>query len=311
MSKLRAVRYLLCFVLLCVMLSGLVGGQVLAVQGNSDNSSAPLPSQEEPSQNEGKTPEGMLRLESNYPVVSGKSGDTLEFEVKMVWLGVERRIFDLAVTVPSGWKATISSSGRYPEEVKIAAISLDPMDSRGSRAKIKVEPMPGNLPEPGDYPVIFKASSGDIIESIELTAKVTDKYEFAMHTPTSKLDTEATAGKDNHLTVIVVNSGSSPLEDLSFASTKPEGWAITYEPEKIDSLAPGTTQDVDVVITPPKKTVAGDWSVTLQAKSEQVSDSLNLRVTVLTPTIWGWIGILIVVLVIAGVGVVFWRLGRR
>jgi len=32
---------------------------------------------------------------------------------------------------------------------------------------------------------------------------------------------------------------------------------------------------------------------------------------VLTPTIWGVVGILIVVVVVAGVGVLFWRLGRR
>jgi len=32
---------------------------------------------------------------------------------------------------------------------------------------------------------------------------------------------------------------------------------------------------------------------------------------VLTPDIWGWMIILIIVVVIAGVGVVFWRLGKR
>jgi uncharacterized membrane protein len=36
-----------------------------------------------------------------------------------------------------------------------------------------------------------------------------------------------------------------------------------------------------------------------------------LRVTVLTPTVWGWIGLIIVVLVIAGLGVLFMKLGRR
>jgi len=66
-----------------------------------------------------------------------------------------------------------------------------------------------------------------------------------------------------------------------------------------------------VVITPPEKTVAGDWPVTLQAKSKQVFDELELRVTVLSSDIWGWVVILIIVVVIAGAGVVFWRLGRR
>jgi len=87
---------------------------------------------------------------------------------------------------------------------------------------------------------------------------------------------------------------------------------ITYEPEKIGSLDAGTQQEVDVVITPPDKTIAGDYMITLRADSEKVApDPLSIRVTVLTPTIWGWVGVLIVLAVIAGVGVVFWRLGRR
>ena len=40
-------------------------------------------------------------------------------------------------------------------------------------------------------------------------------------------------------------------------------------------------------------------------------DKLTLRVTVLTPTIWGWVGVIIVVLVVIGLIAMFWRLGRR
>jgi len=285
------------------MLGGLAGGQVLAAEENSDHALALPPSQEEPF-------EDVVELRSDFPVVSGKSGDAIEFEVEVRWIGGERRVFDLTATPPPGWKADISSSGKYPE-VKIGAIVMEARKFSGTKVKIKVEPLPGNFPEPGDYPVMFEAGSEDISETVELTAKVTAKYEFEMRTPTLQLNTEGTAGKDNPLTVLLVNSGSDPIENLSLASTKPEGWDITYEPEKVESLAPGTTQELDVTITPPKDTIAGDWSVTLRANSEQASDSLDLRVTVLTPTIWGWVGILIVVLVIAGVGVVFWRLGRR
>jgi len=286
------------------MLGGLAGGQVLATAGNSDSALVLPPSQEEPF-------EDVVELRVGFPVVSGKSGDTHELEVEVRWIGGERRVFDLTATPPPGWKADIfSGAGKYPE-VKIGAIVMEARKFSGTKVKIKVEPLPGNFPEPGDYPVMFEVSSEDIRETVELAAKVTAKYEFEMRTPTLQLNTEVTAGKDNPLTVLLVNSGSDPIENLSLASTKPEGWDITYEPDKIESLAPGTTQELDVTITPPKETIAGDWSITLRANSEQASDSLDLRVTVLTPTIWGWVGILIVVLVIAGVGVVFWRLGRR
>ena len=42
-----------------------------------------------------------------------------------------------------------------------------------------------------------------------------------------------------------------------------------------------------------------------------VIDNIDIRVTVLTKTIWGWVGIGIVVLVIIGLFAMFMRLGRR
>jgi len=68
---------------------------------------------------------------------------------------------------------------------------------------------------------------------------------------------------------------------------------------------------VNGVIPPPTKTIAGDYNISLRAIGERASDNIELRVTVLTPTIWGGAGIGIAVAVIAGLAVLFKRLGRR
>ena len=62
-----------------------------------------------------------------------------------------------------------------------------------------------------------------------------------------------------------------------------------------------------------RKTIAGDYMVAISASPESgyAFGNIDVRVTVLTPTIWGWVGIGIVVLVIAGLAVMFMRLGRR
>jgi len=80
----------------------------------------------------------------------------------------------------------------------------------------------------------------------------------------------------------------------------------------VESLEPGLAQEVTVTMKPPDKVIAGDYAITLFADSEEYSaDPLKMRVTVMTPTIWGWVGILIVLAVIAGLAVIFRRLGRR
>ena len=68
---------------------------------------------------------------------------------------------------------------------------------------------------------------------------------------------------------------------------------------------------MDAVITPPQNTIAGDYDINGTLNQKNASDFQKIRVTVQTPTVWGWVGILIVVGVIAGLGVIFRQLGRR
>ncbi|MFC2012666.1 NEW3 domain-containing protein [Chloroflexota bacterium] len=323
MSKIRAVRYLLSVVFLFTMLGGLIGVPVLAVQENDSGALQLPPNQDEPAAEEEPVAisepdaeeedifEDVVYLKVNYPVATGESGKEFEFEVEVLWMGDERRRFDLSTSTLEGWDIKLYTAyGRVPE-AKMAVMELEPRKFFGNKTNVVVKPLPGYLPEPGDYTFTFTAVSGDISNSVELTAKITAKYDFSVRTPTLRLNTDAIAGDDNYLTILLVNSGSAPVEDISLSSVRPDGWMVTYAPVRIDSLESGATREVSVNIIPPKNTIAGDWSVTLRARSEQASDDIAMRVTVLTPTIWGWVGILIVVIVAAGVGAIFWKLGRR
>ena len=308
MNRSRISRHFVVFTLLFVMVGCLVGSQaVLAAQEATGGLFlSPVNQEEEPQPEEAK-----VNIETKFPVVSGESGDSFEFEVEVEYTGGDRREFDLTTSVPSRWVAVPVSS--YPEK-QIAAVVLDQTaaPSYGAeKIKVRFAPILGHLPEPGDYVVTLEVSSGELKGTIDLTARVTAKYGLDLYTQTGRLNTDATAGKDNHVSILLINLGSAPIENITFSSTKPEGWSITYTPTKVDSLEPGLTQEVDVVVNPPRKTIAGDWPVTIKAESKQIRDELELRVTVLTPTIWGWVGIIIVLVVIAGVGVLFWRLGRR
>jgi uncharacterized membrane protein len=288
-----------------MMLAGIAGSQVaLAAQKDGINPTVLPPGQEEP------LPEDSIKLESKFPVLSAESGEIFEFSIELKYQGVERKRFDLTLITPSDWRAVVVAS--FPEK-QIPAIEMGPAENFPVTENIKVQfGAVGKLPEPGDYVVTLEVSSGDLKDTIELTAVVTARFELIMFTETGRLNTKATAGEDNHFSIRLVNSGSAAIDDITFSSTKPQGWTITFNPEKMESLGEGLTQEMDVVISPPSKTIAGDYEITLRAESGDVSpDSLKIRVTVLTPTIWGWVGVLIVLAVIAGVGVIFWRLGRR
>jgi len=64
-------------------------------------------------------------------------------------------------------------------------------------------------------------------------------------------------------------------------------------------------------IKPSDKTVAGDYMLTITARSENLSDSRDFRITVVTSTLWGIVGIGIIVIALGVVGWAVSRFGRR
>ncbi len=305
MNKSRIVGYFLCFVLLFAVLAGLVGERVvLATQEGANGSILLPPAQEEPPTEE------KLELGSRFPAQSDVAGESFEFEVAFRWYGSEFRTFDLNASGPPKW--TISLTGG-PMGKELQAIGLEPEKTYPDTIRVGFAPLAGEFPEPGEYVVTLTASSGDITETIELKAIVTALYRYAFYTGTGRLNTKVTAGKENRFSVMVANTGTEVIEKIELLSSKPAKWSITFEPiEEINNLEPGMAQEVYAVIKPPREAIAGDYVVTMQAISPDLAKrKMEIRVTVLTPTILGWVGIIIVLFVIAGLAVLFRRLGRR
>jgi len=270
-------------------------------------------------QGEGESPppEEKIELGTKYPVLSGPSDTTFQFEVELTYTGGdEKRDFDLRVRGPSGW-ATLIQQSTY-ETKQISSIRLDPLGYTAETVLVVAQAPYWLYPQPGDYTITFEAveaKTGLPKNSLELTAKITARYGFSAATKSEQLNTKATAGKESYLPIVITNSGTATLDKITFSSTKPEGWSITFKPEKIEALAPGAEQEVEVAVKPPSNTIAGDYMTTLSFASEPKSSSelpkLDIRVTVTTPVKWGWIGVGIIVAVIAGLVVTFTRLGRR
>jgi uncharacterized membrane protein len=310
MSMSRVVHYLLCLVLFFGMLGGLAGDKVvLAALEASNGSFLSPPNQEEPQIEE------KLVVIAKYPVLTGKSGDEFQFALELLWHSDEFREFDIAASGPPNWNISFLGGLGAKEEMtdRIGLKPLEPGKTYPTETMyVKLTPLRGKTPDPGEYMVTFELSSGDIHETVELKAVVTALYQFVFFPATGLLNSEATAGEDNYLSIWVENTGTATLDNIRLSSGAPEGWSITFNPSEVKSLEAGLAQEVSVVIKPPRKTIAGDYAITLNADSEIFSpDPLRMRVTVLTPTIWGWVGILIVLAVIAGLGVIFRRLGRR
>jgi uncharacterized membrane protein len=74
------------------------------------------------------------------------------------------------------------------------------------------------------------------------------------------------------------------------SGSAPNGWKVTFQPETIAKIAPNQKQEVQALLTPPTKAIAGDYVTSLKAATSGNSESANFRVTVSTSTMWGIVG---------------------
>lgn len=314
MNRVKALHIMICLVVVLAVFGGLTN---LALAKSQEVTLLPRTWQGQAS-----PPEERIELTSKYPIISGTADKTFGFDVKIAYKdesvetgSEETKRFALSVTGPSDWITTITEAAYGTTE--ISAIDLK-ANAYPEPIKITIMALPWKLPDPGEYTITLEAAeidSGEPKNSIELIAKITARHGFSVEIGLEggRLNIKAEAGKESYLPITVTNTGTATLNEIFFFSDKPQGWSITFKPERIESLSPWASQEVEVTVRPPDKTIAGDYMVTLKFEGEPSSyaPDLAIRVTVLTATHWGWIGAGIVAAIIAGLVITFRRLGRR
>jgi uncharacterized membrane protein len=319
MKILKSVSFLtlLTMVLLAMLLPGLAlaqDGEPPATDNttpSTDNATPPPPTViSEPEPEETEEPPDTLTMSTEFPKIEAIATGSFEFNVELQYKGKEDRVFDLYVTTPSGWDAYVTP--QY-ESTRISSMTMESSyTSTTKNVKISTTPPSWPLAEPGEYPINFRVVSGEVAGEIELIPKITARYTLDAAPANQLYNTKATAGRDNIFSIIVTNIGTADIDNITFSSDKPDGWEITFTPEKIDVLQIVDPKSIDVNIKPPPKTVAGDYMITLHVSGKQANaDKMDIRITVETPSVWGWIGVGIIVVVVLGLGVIFWRFGRR
>lgn len=247
---------------------------------------------------------GASKLLTQYPRLRGQSGSKFEFKLDLVNESSEERLYSLSANAPEGW--TVSFKPAY-ESKQISSIRMKGNETRG----IDVEVQSPERAAPGDYQIQVGATAGTDRSQQTLTVQLTGVHKLALSTQSGLLNTTATAGENRVVTLLVENTGSADLQNVTLSSTKPDGWTVTFAPDRLDVVPAGGSREVTMTIQPSNKAIAGDYLLRLTASTPQTSDSKELRVTVETPTLWGLVGAGVVVLAVGGLFGIFYKFGRR
>lgn len=246
---------------------------------------------------------GSVSMTTDFPALRGDSSKTFQFNLRLANDTSQELTFALNGTGPDGWTVDVVPTGQ--DQAANAVVAA------GAKQNIKVTVDPAAFADAGEYPITVVADAGQQKAETPLLVELTGSYAATLTASDGRLNTTATAGTATTYGVIVTNTGTAPLADLKLSGTAPTGWKVEWDNDTIAEIPVGGQVTANAILTPSGNAVAGDYVVTLSVKNDQVNQSIQVRTTVETSTVFGYIAIGLIVLVLVGLFLVFRRYGRR
>jgi len=245
-----------------------------------------------------------LALNPQLPELRGTSKSSFEFQLAIKNDSPKKVVASLSAQAPQNFDATYTE--QYGSQ-ELNALPLDPGQSKDVKLKVR----PPNTIAAGKYNVTAKVSADDATAASELVLDITGQPKIDIAGREGVLSAKASAGQETSIPVILTNSGTAPAEQIELSGSVPTGWKVNFEPKTVDRIAPNENKEVQAMVTPAAKAVAGDYVTTVRAAARGESASQSFRVAVTTSTIWGIVGIaLIGGALLVMIGAVVW-FGRR
>lgn len=245
-----------------------------------------------------------LSIQSQLPELRGSMRSSFDYQLAIKNDSGKRLVVSLASQAPNNFDVTFTEAFGSQE---LSAIPIEAGQSKD--IKMRVRP-PGNL-SAGRYDVAAVVRAEDATAKTDVALVVSGQPKLEVSGREGLLSATAVAGSETSIPVAVSNTGTAAAEQIELSGTAPSGWKVTFEPRTIDSIAPGQTREVQALVTPASKAIAGDYAATLRAESKGESASANFRVAVTTSTMYGMAGFGIIgVALMVLLGAVA-RFGRR
>ena len=234
--------------------------------------------------------------------MQGHATSDFNFRTKLENQTGEKQLYALSSHAPRGWTVVFK-----PNYQQATSVEIEP----GQSKDISVEIKPPYNVKAGKYTIPVMASTGSSSAQLELEADISGTYGVELTTPEGRLSEKITAGRRKKLDLVVRNSGSTDLNSVRLSANKPRGWEVTFSPDTVPFIAAGESAQVKAEVRAYGKAIPGDYVVSLTAQTPEINADASFRMSVRTPLLWGWLGILII---LGAVGTVYWlfsKYGRR
>jgi uncharacterized repeat protein (TIGR01451 family) len=245
-----------------------------------------------------------LALTTELPELRGSSSSSFEYTMTIKNDSGKKLLVSLAADAPRNFDTSFTEA--YGNQ-QLTAIPVD----AGKTKDVKLKVSPPSSVDAGHYPVTVHVAADGAKADAKVALDITGEPKLAIAGREGLLSAHATAGSQSAVPIVVANTGTAPAENVTLSDNAPDGWKIEFNPKTIDRIAPNQKKQVQALITPASKAIAGDYVTAISASAKGETGSANFRVTVTTATVWGVAGVGIIgAALLIMVGAVA-RFGRR
>ena len=246
-----------------------------------------------------------LKLTTSIPAQRGTATTSFKYKV--------------TINNDSGRDATVALSADAPKNFQVnfteaygsQQITSIPIEAGKSKDVEAALTMPRETAA-NEYKLVLHAKTEAASADLPVSLTIVGQPRLSVSGEGGRLSGEAYSGQSSQLTVVLRNDGTEAARDVELSASAPEGWKSEFDPKQVPQLPAGGTQQVKVMLTPSEKAIAGDYQTTIRASAAGgLSESANFRITVLTSTLWGAVGIAIIAIALLVVVFAVARFGRR
>src|SRR6266481_2814472 len=218
-----------------------------------------------------------LYLTTRYPALTVRAGETTTIDLSLRNFNLPPR--ELALSVPqaaNGWKATVLGGG---QPVKSAFVPADGEE----KLQLRLEPPAGT--GPGDYQFQVEAHGDGSTLKLPITVTIGEELPAKLKLTTNFPALRGTATTAFKYRVSVTNDSGRDAT-INFSADAPKNFQVSfteaYGSQQITSIPieAGKSKDVEASLTIPRETQAGDYKLTLHAKTEATSAELPVSLTI-------------------------------
>jgi uncharacterized membrane protein len=259
--------------------SAAIGTETLSVKATGQGSDVTLPiavtlAKELPAK---------LKVDASLPNLRGTPKSTFDYQLSIKNDSGRNLNISFAADAPKNFETS------FTENYGSQQLSSIPIDA-GQSKDVKLHVRPPSSADAGKYQVAVTVSAEDATAKTGLSLEIVGQPRLQIAGREGLVSARAEAGVQSSVPVVITNDGSAPADNIELTSSAPSGWKISFEPKTIDRLAPGQDKEVQALITPTAKSLAGDYMATMRAATNTENASAQFRVSVTTSTLWGMAG---------------------